>query len=64
VIITTGTFTRDAQVEATRDGVPPIDLVDGDALCDLIKERRVRGPFTTRKVEDVVVDAAFWDEHI
>lgn len=32
VIITTSTFTAAAQQEATRDGVPPIDLLDGDML--------------------------------
>lgn len=38
LIITTGTFTRDAIKEATRDGAPPIDLIDGDLLCDKLKE--------------------------
>jgi len=38
LFITTGTFTRDAVLEATRDGAPPIDLVDGDQLADKLKE--------------------------
>jgi restriction system protein len=38
LFITTGTFTRDAIKEATRDGAPPIDLVDGDQLADKLKE--------------------------
>lgn len=38
LLITTGTFTRDAVREATRDGAPPIDLVDGDQLADKLKE--------------------------
>ncbi|MBA3031038.1 MAG: restriction endonuclease [Desulfobacterium sp.] len=38
LFITTGTFTRDAIREATRDGAPPIDLVDGDQLADKLKE--------------------------
>ena len=33
LIITTGTFSADARKEATRDGAPAIDLIDGDALC-------------------------------
>lgn len=37
LFITTGTFTIDAQREATRDGAPAIDLVDGDHLCELMK---------------------------
>jgi restriction system protein len=27
----------DAKREATRDGAPPIDLIDGDRLCELLK---------------------------
>ena len=38
IFVTTGTFTRDAIKEATRDGAPPIDLVDGDQLADKLKE--------------------------
>jgi restriction system protein len=38
LIITTGTFTADARKEATRDGAPAIDLIDGDALCALMKD--------------------------
>lgn len=41
LIITTGTFTRDALKEATRDGAPPIDLIDGDLLCDKLKELKL-----------------------
>jgi restriction system protein len=37
IIITTGGFTQDAKKEAIRDGVPPIELVDGDALVDLFE---------------------------
>ncbi len=39
LIITTGTFTADARKEATRDGAPAIDLIDGEALCELLRER-------------------------
>jgi restriction system protein len=38
LFITTGTFTPAAVKEATRDGAPPIDLVDGDQLADKLKE--------------------------
>lgn len=37
LFITTGHFTRDAIREAVRDGAPAIDLIDGIALCDLLK---------------------------
>ncbi len=38
LFITTGTFTPAAVKEATRDGAPPIDLVNGDELADKLKE--------------------------
>jgi restriction system protein len=38
LLITTGTFTRDAEREATRDGAPTIDLIDGQLLADKLKE--------------------------
>jgi len=38
IIITTGSFTADAKREAIRDGVPPIELVDGEKLLDLFEE--------------------------
>lgn len=38
LIITTGTFSPDARREATRDGAPPIDLIDGESLCDKLKD--------------------------
>ena len=41
LIITTSNFTADARREATRDGAPAIDLVDGDALCDLLKATKI-----------------------
>ena len=36
--MTSGTFSPDARREATRDGAPAIDLVDGESLCSLLKE--------------------------
>ncbi len=38
LFITTGSFTREAIKEATRDGAPPIDLIDGELLCEKLKE--------------------------
>ncbi len=38
LIITTGTFTREAKREASRDGAPPIDLIDGNELAEKLKE--------------------------
>lgn len=37
LFITTGSYTPDARKEASRDGAPAIDLIDGEELCDLLK---------------------------
>jgi restriction system protein len=55
LLITTGTFTSDARAEAKRDGAPPIDLIDGDRLCDLLKENGIGISTTERVVEDVQI---------
>jgi restriction system protein len=38
LFVTTGTFTPAAVREATRDGAPPIDLLDGDGLAEKLRE--------------------------
>lgn len=38
VVITTGAFSADAHREAVRDGVPPIELIDGESLVDLLEQ--------------------------
>jgi restriction system protein len=60
LMITTGTFTRDAVKEATRDGAPPIDLVDGDQLADKLKELRLG--VQTEVVEKVNIDIAWFHQ--
>ena len=56
VILTTGGFTREAQREATRDGVPLIDLIDGELLIDKIKELELGVSVRKEMVEVVEVD--------
>ncbi len=58
LFVTTGTFTADAKREATRDGAPAIDLVDGDQLCDLLKSLKLG--VATRMVEAVEIDAEWF----
>lgn len=38
IIITTGTFSEDAKREASRDGVIPIELIDGQKLVELFEQ--------------------------
>lgn len=64
LLITTGSFTRDAQSEATRDGAPPVELIDGDRLCDLLKEFRLGVSVQQRVEEDVSVTGSFFDEYL
>lgn len=55
LIITTGSFSNEAKREATRDGAPAIDLIDGDLLCDLLRSLKLG--VRTEIVERVVVDS-------
>lgn len=55
LLITTGTFTAEARREATRDGAPPLDLIDGQYLCSLLKQYELG--VSTRMVEQVTIDA-------
>ena len=41
IILTTGRFTVDAKKEAVRDGVPPIELVDGEKLVTMLEELEI-----------------------
>jgi Restriction endonuclease len=59
LLITTGTFTAEAKKEATRDGAPPIDLIDGDRLCDLLKRYDLERILATKcKVPGGISDVA------
>jgi restriction system protein len=62
LLITTGTFTAKAEQEARRDGVPPIDLIDGDRLCELLKEYDLGVRTVVREVEEVSVQSDFFAE--
>lgn len=51
IIITTGIFTAEARREATRDGVPPIELIDGEKLLDMLESLELGlRPVTTFEV--------------
>jgi restriction system protein len=60
LLITTGTFTLEARREATRDGAPPVDLIDGDQLCDLLKQYELGVSCTVRQAEDVSIAPEFF----
>lgn len=60
LIITTGTFSPDARREATRDGAPPIDLIDGESLCDKLKELSLG--VETKLVEQVSIRKEWFEQ--
>lgn len=54
IILTTGTFTAEARREAVRDGVPPIELVDGEKLLDMFEKLELGlKPRTAYGIDDV-----------
>ena len=55
LFLTTGTFTRDARKEAQRDGAPPLDLIDGDDLVVMLKEKRLGIDVRERITEEITV---------
>jgi restriction system protein len=59
LLITTGSFSRDSRTEATRTGAPTIDLIDGDRLCELLKEHNLG--VERRPTEDVTVFPTFFE---
>lgn len=58
IILTTGGFTADARKEAVRDGVPPIELVDGEKLIDMFEQLEL-GLKPKRAYE---IDPVFFEE--
>lgn len=56
LLVTTGTFTKDAVREATRDGAPAIDLIDGDQLVEKLKDLLLGVKTEKIEVEKVTVD--------
>ncbi len=60
LFITTGTFTKEAVNEAKRDGTRPIDLIDGEALCRLMKEKNLGLKIVIK--EDIKVEKEFFDQ--
>ena len=52
IILTTGTFSAEARREASRDGVPPIELIDGEKLIDLLEKLELGlKPITTYELD-------------
>ncbi len=58
LFITTGVFSSSARQEATRDGAPAIDLIDGDDLCVLLQSLKIG--VETEMVEKVSINQEYF----
>jgi restriction system protein len=56
LLITTGAFTKDAIKDATRDGAPAIDLVDGDQLVEKLKLLSLGVETKKVEIEQITID--------
>jgi restriction system protein len=61
LLISTGSFTSEARKEAQREGAPPIDLVDGEALVRKLKEFELGVKVERKVVDEVTVVPAFFE---
>jgi restriction system protein len=59
IILTTGTFTTDAQREAIRDGATPVELVDRDKLIQMFESLNLG----LRPRQDYELDDEFFNEY-
>jgi restriction system protein len=60
IILTTGTFSEDAKREASRDGVIPIELIDGEKLVQLFEQ--VELGLKPKTIYEV--DYSFFDQYM
>ena len=58
ILLTTGWFSADAEKEANRDGVIPIELLDGERLVELFETKQLG----LRRKEVFEVDHAFFEQ--
>jgi restriction system protein len=61
LFLTTGTFTSSAKQEATRDGAPVLDLIDGEQLCQILKDFNLG--VETKMIQVVEIDHD-WFNHL
>jgi restriction system protein len=62
LFITTGSFTAEAKKEAIRDGAPALDLIDGDALIERLKDLGLG--VTEKIIKDYDIDEEWFKKKI
>jgi restriction system protein len=60
LFMTTGTFTSSAKREATRDGAPALDLIDGEQLCKILKDLKLG--VDTKTIEVVEIKESWFNQ--
>ena len=60
LILTTGTFTREAKKESQRDGAPPIDLIDGHEFAEKLKELKLG--IEIEQIEKVTINSDWFNK--
>ncbi len=58
IILTTGSFSVDARREAARDGVPPIEVIDGERLIEMLEKLELG----VKPVRAYEIDDGFFEE--
>ncbi|MFZ0824368.1 MAG: restriction endonuclease [Terriglobales bacterium] len=58
IIISTGTYTAEARREASRDGAPPVELIDGEKLVGMFKHLELG----LKPVKTYEIDDSFFEE--
>ncbi len=58
IIISTGTYTAEARREASRDGAPPVELIDGEKLVGMFKDLELG----LKPVKTYEIDDSFFEE--
>jgi restriction system protein len=61
LLITTGTFSKDARLEAQRDGATPIDLIDGEELVEKLKALGIGVEVQEKVVEEVSIVKEYFE---
>jgi hypothetical protein len=57
----TGTFSLDVKEDASRDGAP-VELINGDGLCGLLKDFLLESKRGIRPLEDIQLDLDFFNQ--
>lgn len=60
LVITTGTFTKEAIREASREGVTLVELIDGETLCERLKELNLG--VNTELIEEIKINEEWFNK--